>query len=448
MIRRVLIANRGEIAVRIIKACRDLGIEAVSIFSEADREALHVKMADQAVCIGPPPSAESYLNLPHVISAALTRGCDAIHPGYGFLAENPKFAAICAEHEIAFVGPGPEQMSMMGNKSRARDMAVSLGIPVVPGSSGLVADGAEAHETAARIGYPVLLKASAGGGGKGMRVVESQDQLDNMLSMARNEARMAFGDDSVYMEKYIRRPRHIEVQLIRDSHGNTVCLGERDCTVQRRHQKLIEETPSPVVDQQLRESISAHARAIADAIDYLGAGTVEFIMDQDDSNAVYFMEMNTRLQVEHPVSEIVFGVDLVAEQLRVASGLALSFGSNPPSPMGHSFECRINAEDPDHDFRPSCGCVEELVLPSGPWVRVDTHIYQGYQIPPFYDSLLAKVITWGPDRTTAAARMRRALAQFRIEGIHTTVPFHQKVFSNSTFAGGNYATDFIIRELG
>lgn len=447
MIKRVLIANRGEIAVRIIRACRDLGIETVAVFSEADRSALHVTEADRAVCIGPHLSSDSYLNLPHVISAALSNGCDAIHPGYGFLAENPKFVSICMEHEIAFVGPGPEQMAVMGNKARARDMAMSLSIPVVPGSRGLVSDGSSAIETAAEIGYPVLLKASAGGGGKGMRVVQSADLLENMLNMARNEARSAFGDDSVYMEKYIGRPRHIEVQILRDAHGNTVCLGERDCTVQRRHQKLIEETPSPVVTEEIRRSIFAYATSIADAIDYLGAGTVEFIMDLDDSSAVYFMEMNTRLQVEHPVTEMVCGVDLVAEQLRVASGLPLSFGSDLPAPRGHSFECRINAEDSTQEFRPSSGVVEKLMLPSGPWVRVDTHIYEGYEIPPFYDSLLAKIITWGRDRQEASSRMLRALNEFRLDGLCTTVPFHKRVFSNRTFEKGVFATDFIDREL-
>lgn len=446
MIRKILIANRGEIALRIIRTCRDMDIGTVAVFSEADRESLHVSSADKAVCIGPAASSDSYLYIPHIISAALTTGCDAVHPGYGFLAENPRFAEICAGHDLVFIGPTPGQIEMMGNKSMARKKGVEAGVPVVPGTEGILSDIEHARRAAETIGYPVLLKASAGGGGRGMRVVMGPEDLENAFNTARQEASAAFGNNDMYMEKYILRSRHIEVQVLSDSHGNVATLGERDCTIQRRHQKLLEETPSPVVDSDLRVRIFGYAEDIVRAIGYLGAGTIELIMDLDNPGNIHFMEMNTRLQVEHPVTEMICGIDLVAEQIRVASGLPLSFASSGFELTGHAIECRINAEDPAHGFRPSCGRIEELRFPAGPWVRVDSHVYRGYEISPNYDSLIAKIVVWGHDRNEAVKRMARALGETVIDGIRTTIPFHRKVCDNPRFLSGVFATDFVERE--
>ena len=441
MFRKVLIANRGEIALRVIRACRELGVRTVAVFSEADRDSLHVRFADEEVCIGPPPARESYLNIPRIIAAAEITGADAIHPGYGFLAENADFSEICARSEITFIGPTPEQIRQMGDKAAARRAMSAVGVPIVPGTD-VLTDPEEALVAAREIGFPVLVKAAAGGGGKGMRVAKDADDFVRQFGMARNEAAAAFGDESVYVEKYLARPRHIEFQLLGDQQGRVVHLGERDCSIQRRHQKLIEEAPSPVLTPELRATMGEAAVRGAKAIDYVGAGTIEFLLDEDGS--FYFMEMNTRIQVEHPVTELVTGYDLVKEQIRAAAGLPLSIAETVEF-RGHAIECRINAEDPDRNFAPSPGTVQTFHPPGGPGVRLDTHVYAGYRVPPFYDSLLAKLIVHGSTREEALARMRIALSSFVVEGVHTTIPFLLRVLDHPDFIAGDVDTKFLER---
>jgi acetyl-CoA carboxylase biotin carboxylase subunit len=443
MFRKVLVANRGEIALRVIRACRDLGIETVAVYSEADRESLHVRLADEAVCIGPPPAAESYLNIPRIISAAEITAAEAIHPGYGFLSENPSFAEVCESCRLVFIGPTSEQIRRMGDKAAARETMAAAGVPIVPGSDGAILDAAEAIELGRRTGYPLIVKALAGGGGRGMRVVESEEELKDRFLTAQAEAQAAFGNGSVYIERYLRRPRHIEIQVLGDTHGHAVHLFERDCSVQRRHQKLIEEAPSPAVDDDLRSRMGEAALRGVHAIGYRGAGTMEFLLDEDGS--FYFMEMNTRLQVEHPVTEAVTGIDLVKEQIRVAAGEPLRFEQDDLMLTGHAIECRINAEDPAHDFRPGPGRIDYLHFPGGPGVRVDSHIYAGYRVPPTYDSLIAKIITRGDDRTEALARMRRSLGETLVEGLPTTIPFLLRVLSSEEFNSGRFDTSFVAR---
>jgi acetyl-CoA carboxylase, biotin carboxylase subunit len=442
MFRKVLIANRGEIALRVIRACKELGVRTVAVFSEADRESLHVRFADEDVCIGPPLARESYLNIPRIIAAAEITGADAIHPGYGFLAENAEFSEICERSEITFIGPTPTQIRLMGDKAAARRTMREVGVPIVPGTD-LLNDPEEAVAIAEEIGFPVLIKAAAGGGGKGMRVAPDRETFTRQFTMARNEAGAAFGDDSVYLEKYLARPRHIEFQLLGDQHGRIVHLGERDCSVQRRHQKLIEEAPSPVLTPELRRRMGEAAVQGARAIEYVGAGTIEFLLDEDGS--FYFMEMNTRIQVEHPVTEMTTGYDLVKEQIRAAAGLPLSVTEDLLELRGHAIECRINAEDPTRNFAPSPGLIQAFHPPGGPGVRLDTHVYAGYRVPPFYDSLLAKLITHGSTREEALARMRNALSSFVLEGVHTTIPFLLRVLDHPDFVAGEIDTKFLER---
>jgi len=442
MFRKVLIANRGEIALRVIRACKELGIRTVAVYSEADRESLHVRFADEEVCIGPPPARDSYLNIPRIIAAAEITGADAIHPGYGFLAENAEFSEICERSEITFIGPTPEQIRQMGDKATARRTMSDVGVPIVPGTDA-IADPEEALEAARSIGFPVLIKAAAGGGGKGMRVAKDEEDFVRQFSMARNEAAAAFNDDTVYVEKYLARPRHIEFQILGDQHGRVIHLGERDCSIQRRHQKLIEEAPSPALDPELRQRMGEAAVRGAKAIDYVGAGTIEMLLDEDGS--FYFMEMNTRIQVEHPVTELVTGIDLVKEQIRAAAGLPLSVPEGPVELRGHSIECRINAEDPYRNFAPSPGTIHTFHPPGGPGVRIDTHAYAGYRVPPFYDSLLGKLIVHGATREEAIARMRHSLASFVVEGVHTTIPFLLEVMDSPEFVSGDVDTKFLER---
>ena len=443
MFKKVLIANRGEIALRVIRACRELGIQTVAVYSEADRECLHVRFADDDVCIGPPPSRLSYLKIPGIIAAAEITGADAIHPGYGFLAESAEFAEACRNSNIAFIGPSPEQIRLMGDKAAARKLAEELKIPVVPGSPGPVGDPEEAVEVAKRIGFPVIIKAAAGGGGKGMRVATDAESFGPAFQLARNEALAAFGNAEVYLERYLDQPRHIEIQIMGDRHGKVMHLCERDCSVQRRHQKLIEESPSPALDQQGREALGAAAVRAASHIGYVGAGTIEFLLDQD--GCFYFMEMNTRIQVEHPVTEMVTNFDLVKEQIRVAAGEPLSFTFHGHRLRGHAIECRVNAEDPARGFQPCPGTITAYHPPGGPGVRVDTHIYDGYTVPPYYDSLLAKVIVHGNSRREALARMSQALDSFIVEGVTTTIPFLRRVIHHPEFEAGQVDTKFLTR---
>jgi len=441
MFKKILIANRGEIGLRIIRSCRELGINTVAVWSEADKDSLHVRFADEDVCIGPPPSRESYLNIPRIMAAAEITNVDAIHPGYGFLAENPEFAEVCEQSNVVFIGPSAEMIRNMGDKSLAKMLMRKAGVPVVPGSDGVLKDPDEALELATDMEYPVILKASAGGGGKGMRVVKSDDELGKAFEMARLEAESAFGNPDLYMEKYLTHPRHIEIQILGDKNGTIIALGERDCTVQRRHQKLLEESPSPVVDPGLRKKLINAAIKGANQIGYVGAGTVEFLLDSDGS--FYFMEMNTRIQVEHPVTEMVHGIDLLREQILVADGSKIPFDQDDLPIKGHSIECRINAEDPASGFLPSPGTISSFHIPGGPGVRVDTHAYMPYVIPPYYDSLVAKLIVHDRTREEAIVRMRRALDEFIIEGVKTTIPFHQAVLSHPQFMAGDYDTHFI-----
>ncbi len=443
MFKKVLIANRGEIALRVIRACRELGIETVAVYSEADRECLHVRFADDDVCIGPPPSRLSYLKIPGIIAAAEITGADAIHPGYGFLAESAEFAEACRNSNIAFIGPTPEQIRLMGDKAAARRLAQELKIPVVPGSPGPVTDPDEAVGRAQQIGFPVIIKAAAGGGGKGMRVAADADSFAQAFQLARNEALAAFGNADVYLEKYLERPRHIEIQIMGDQHGKVMHLCERDCSVQRRHQKLIEEAPSPALDQNHRDTVGEAAVRAAQHIGYVGAGTIEFLLDED--GCLYFMEMNTRIQVEHPVTEMVTNFDLVKEQIRVAAGEPLSFTFHGNRLRGHAIECRVNAEDPARGFQPCPGTITAYHPPGGPGVRVDTHIYAGYTVPPYYDSLLAKVIVHGNSRREALARMSQALDSFIVEGVTTTIQFLRRVIHHPDFEAGRVDTKFLTR---
>ncbi|PSB07363.1 acetyl-CoA carboxylase biotin carboxylase subunit [filamentous cyanobacterium CCP2] len=438
---KILIANRGEIALRILRSCEELGIATVAVHSTVDRHALHVQLADEAVCIGEPPSSKSYLNIPNIIAAALTRNATAIHPGYGFLAENARFAEICADHQIAFIGPTPDAMRSMGDKSTARETMQRIGVPTVPGSDGLLTDEQEALVTAQEIGYPVMIKATAGGGGRGMRLVRTEEELVRSFLAAQGEAEAAFGNAGVYLEKFIERPRHIEFQILADSYGNVIHLGERDCSIQRRHQKLLEEAPSPALSPQLREKMGGAAVRVAKSIGYVGAGTVEFLLDQ--SGHFYFMEMNTRIQVEHPVTEMITGLDLIAEQIRIAQGERLAITQEQVQLRGHAIECRINAEDPDHNFRPQPGRISGYLPPGGPGVRMDSHVYTDYEIPPYYDSLIGKLIVWGSDRTTAIKRMRRALRECAITGLPTTIGFHQRILETPEFMEGEVYTNFV-----
>jgi acetyl-CoA carboxylase biotin carboxylase subunit len=436
---KILIANRGEIALRIIRTCKELGIKTVAVFSEADREALHVTFADEAVCIGPAISKESYLKIPSIISAAQITGADAIHPGYGFLAENSNFSEICFESGIKFIGPSPEMINAMGDKSFAKETMKKNGVPVVPGSEGVITDLKEAIAISHEIGFPVIIKASAGGGGKGMRIVWEEQEFEKAFQTAQNEAESAFGNSAVYIEKFLENPRHIEIQVMGDTHGNVQHYGERDCSVQRRHQKLIEEAPSPALDTELRNKMGETAVLGAKSVNYEGAGTIEFLLDKHKN--FYFMEMNTRIQVEHPVTELVYDTDLVRQQILVAAGQKIEAHSKKPN--GHSIEFRINAEDYENNFRPSPGKITSLHFPGGFGVRVDSHIYQSYTIPPYYDSLIAKLIVWGKDREQAIARGRRALEEFTVEGIKTTIPFHHKVLQDERFISGNFDTGFL-----
>jgi acetyl-CoA carboxylase biotin carboxylase subunit len=441
MFKKVLIANRGEIALRVIRACKELGIKSVAVYSEADKDALFVKMADEAYCIGPAQSKKSYLYLPHILSVAQIAGVDAIHPGYGFLSENPDFPKICRDYGITFIGPNPKNIIDMGDKNKARMIMSKSDVPLVPGSKSLIKDVKTAREVAEEVGYPVLLKAAYGGGGKGMRVVHNYKELDMAFKMASSEAEAAFSNGALYLEKYIEDPKHIEVQILADKHGNVIHLGERECSIQRRHQKLIEESPSAFIDQDLREKIGAAAVKVAQSIGYENAGTVEFVMDRNGN--FYFIEMNTRLQVEHPVTEMVTGIDLVKEQISIASGGKIDFFPKKRFLRGHAIECRINAEDPFNNFVPSPGKITKFIVPGGPWVRVDTYLYEGAEVSPYYDSMVAKVIVWGRTRDEARRRMIRALSEFAIEGIKTTIPLHLKILEEEQFKKGSFSTHYI-----
>jgi acetyl-CoA carboxylase biotin carboxylase subunit len=438
---KILIANRGEIALRILRTCEEMGIPTVAVHSTIDRHALHVQLADEAVCIGEAPSSKSYLNIPNIIAAALTRNATAIHPGYGFLAENARFAEICADHQISFIGPTPEAIRAMGDKSTAKETMIRAGVPTVPGSEGLLMSEREAQAIASKIGYPVMIKATAGGGGRGMRLVREESELPKLFLAAQGEAEAAFGNPGVYLEKFIGRPRHIEFQILADSYGNVIHLGERDCSIQRRHQKLLEEAPSPILSPELREKMGMAAVMAAKSINYVGAGTVEFLLDS--SGAFYFMEMNTRIQVEHPVTEMITGLDLIAEQIRIAQGEKLQLTQDQVVLKGHAIECRINAEDPDHSFRPQPGRISGYLPPGGPGVRMDSHVYTDYEIPPYYDSLIGKLIVWGPNRDAAIKRMKRALRECAITGVPTTIGFHQKIMETPAFLEGEVYTNFV-----
>ncbi len=441
MIKKILIANRGEIAVRIIRACRELGIHCVAVYSTADRSALHAQIADEAVCIGPASVSESYLNMNAIISACMITGCDAVHPGFGFLSENAEFAALCRENNIKFIGPSPESIAMLGDKARAKETMKNSGVPVIPGSEGAVKTLDEAKKAAAEIGYPVLVKASAGGGGRGIRMVVSESELEKELTIAQQEAKNFFGDDAVYIEKFISRPRHIEVQIMADESGNTVYLGERDCSMQRRNQKVLEETPSPVMTEELRRKMGEAAVKAAKACNYFNAGTIEFLVDENKN--FYFMEMNTRIQVEHPITEFVTGIDLVKTQIKVASGEKLDFSQNDIKISGHSIECRINAENPHLNFRPSPGTIDALHIPGGPGIRVDSAVYQGYTIPPYYDSMIAKLIVYAPTRAEAIMKMKWALAEFIVDGVDTNIDFQLELIKNPDFEKGDYDNGFL-----
>ncbi|EJQ47704.1 acetyl-CoA carboxylase biotin carboxylase subunit [Bacillus mycoides] len=442
MIKKVLIANRGEIAVRIIRACKEMDIETVAIYSEADKESLHVQIADEAYCVGPTISKESYLNLTNIISVAKLTGCDAIHPGYGFLAENADFAELCRECNLIFIGPSPEAISKMGTKDVARDTMKEAGVPIVPGSQGIIKNTEEAIELANQIGYPVIIKATAGGGGKGIRVARHEEELVKGIQITQQEASTAFGNPGVYLEKYVEDFRHVEIQIMADTHGNAIHLGERDCTIQRRLQKLLEESPSPALDEDIRKQMGDAAVKAAVAVDYTGAGTVEFIYEYK-TKSFYFMEMNTRIQVEHPVTEMVTGMDLIKEQILVASGEKLSLQQEEVQFNGWAMECRINAENPAKKFMPSPGKVEMYLPPGGFGIRVDSAVYPGYSIPPFYDSMVAKLIVHGKTREEAIAKMKRALSEFVIEGVHTTIPFHLQLLDHPDFVKGEFNTKFL-----
>jgi acetyl-CoA carboxylase, biotin carboxylase subunit len=445
MFKKILIANRGEIAVRIIRACKEMGIKSVAVYSEADKDSLHVKIADESYCIGPATPSQSYLNIPSILSVAEVSGADAIHPGYGFLAENSKFAEICAQSKIKFIGPSPAAMESMGNKAIARETVSSVGVPVVPGSDGVIKDDNVAKKLAAKIGYPVIIKATAGGGGRGMRVAENESELIPHMRTAKAEAEAAFGNPDVYIEKFIVNPRHIEFQILADSHGNVIHLGERDCSVQRRHQKLIEESPSPALDEKLRKKMGEAAVKAARSAKYESAGTIEFLLDK--YNHFYFMEMNTRIQVEHSVTEMVTNVDLIKEMIIIATGAPMTYKQSDIKFTGHAIEARINAEDHERDFMPCPGDITVYLAPGGPGVRVDSHAYPGYKVLPHYDSLVAKLIVWAPTREEALNRLDRALDEYAIGPIATTIPFHRLVLKNKDFRDGNFSTDFIAKHF-
>ncbi len=441
MFKKVLIANRGEIAVRVIRACKELGIQTVAIYSEADRDALHVELADEAYCVGPTASKQSYLNIANIMTVATSVGVDAIHPGYGFLSENSDFAEVCHAVGVKFIGPSAQAIEKMGDKSTAKATMKTAGVPTVPGTDGLVEDLEEAVRVAGVIGYPVIIKATAGGGGKGIRIVRTKEELVAAIEIARSEASSAFGNAGVYLEKYIEHPRHVEIQVLSDSFGNAIHLGERDCSIQRRLQKLLEESPSPAITPEIRDKMGAAAVAAAKAVNYEGAGTIEFLFDKDGS--FYFMEMNTRIQVEHPVTEWVTGVDLVREQILIASGEPLSYRQEDIVQNGHAIECRINAEDPDKNFMPNPGKIQDYLAPGGFGVRVDSAVYPGYTVNPFYDSMIAKLIVWAPTRDEAILRMRRALSELKVEGIKTTIPFHERLLVHPEFLSSNVTTRFL-----
>lgn len=441
MFERILIANRAEIAVRIIRACRELGISTVAVYSKADANSYHVKLADEAICVGGASSTESYLRIPNIIAAAEIADVEAIHPGYGFLAENDHFAEVCRSCNIKFIGPPPEIINLLGDKNQARITAKKAGIPIIPGSDGLINTREEAVEIAKKLGYPIIIKASAGGGGKGMRIAHNDVSLASAFQTAQQEAQNAFGNGDVYIEKFIEDPRHVEIQIMADEHGNCVYLGERECSIQRKHQKMIEETPSPIINAKLRAKLGKAAVKLASSVGYQNAGTVEFLVDKHEN--FYFMELNARIQVEHPITETVTGIDLIKEQLRVASGKTLSFSQNDIKPEGVAIECRINAENPEKNFMPSAGTLEKFILPGGPGVRIDTHAYQGYKLSPYYDSMLAKIICYAPTRKEALNKMYNVLGETVIEGIHTTIPFLRRILTNEKFVSGKYTTHFV-----
>ena len=445
MFDKVLIANRGEIAVRIIRALHEMGIKAVAVYSEVDKDSLHVQLADEAYCIGPANPAQSYLNIPSIMSVAEVSGVDAIHPGYGFLSENAHFAEVCESSGINFIGPSSEVISLMGDKTKARETMVEAGVPIVPGTEEGLKSTEEAIKVAEEIGYPLIIKAAAGGGGKGMRIVHKEADIEKSIQTAKSEAQNSFGNDEVYLEKYVEEPRHIEFQILGDEEGNIIHLNERDCSIQRRHQKVIEESPSPALDSELREEMGKTAIKAAQAVDYVNAGTVEFLLDND--NNYYFIEMNTRIQVEHPVTEYITGVDLLKEQIKIASGQKLSVKQEDIEIRGSAMECRINAEDPDHDFRPTPGKIENYIVPGGPGVRIDSGVYPGYYINPYYDSMIAKLIVHGENREESLKRMERALHEYLIDGLVTNIPFHLKVLNNAFFRKGEYYTNFINRRI-
>lgn len=440
MFKKVLVANRGEVAVRVIRACREIGIPTVAVYSEADADSLHVSLATEAYCIGPKESAKSYLNIPAIISTALISGADAIHPGYGFMSERADFADVCQQHGITFIGPSGDVIRKMGDKATARATMQSKDIPITPGTD-LIDDLNKAKKFCKRAGYPVIVKATAGGGGKGMRIVNSESELEENIVLCKTEAQRFFGNPGVYIEKYLVNPRHIEVQVLADNQGNVIHLGERDCSIQRRHQKLVEETPSPAVNDKIREKLGKTAVRVAKAAKYEGVGTVEFLLDKD--NNFYFMEMNTRLQVEHGITEMISNIDIVREQINIAAGLPLSVTQRDVKLHGHAIECRINAEDPDRDFMPAAGLINGYVAPGGFGVRVDSHVYSGYAIPPYYDSMISKLVCWAPDREQARRRMYRALKEYVITGVKTTLPFYQDLVEDPVFISGNFDTGFL-----
>jgi acetyl-CoA carboxylase biotin carboxylase subunit len=445
MLKKILIANRGEIAVRIIRACQELGIATVAVYSEIDRDAMHTQIADEAVCIGPAKSQDSYLNMQNIISATVLTGAQAIHPGFGFLSENSKFAKMCEECNIVFIGPDAETIDNMGNKAKAREIMIKAGVPVIPGTEGAVEGLEDAFKEAKRIGFPVMIKASAGGGGRGIRVVKEKSEFNKAFETAQTEARVAFGDDTMYIEKFIEDPRHVEFQILGDNFGNILYLGERDCSIQRRNQKVLEEAPSPAMTEELRKKMGETAVRAAKAVSYKNAGTIEFLLDKHGD--FYFMEMNTRIQVEHPITEMVTGTDLLKEQIKIASGHEIAFKQEDIKISGHAIECRINAENPDKGFRPSPGQIKALNFPGGIGVRIDSAVFQGYVIPPTYDSMIAKLIIYGRDREEALNKMKRALGEFVIEGVDTNIDFQYKILNNETFIQGKYNTGFINKEF-